>query len=152
MAHKQHTCLQSNKRSKNNAANWTKTDVFWQEKPARHGVLFCSKNTTSGATSLFQNHCIRYQGIIYRTTHIAIVSCVSQPLASAIPVTYTNSVCSEGLNFSAFHFRGNWTLQPLQLLGLMTLEGHVQTTLKYNQGLIEPPKAAIGHATHVVHA
>ena len=30
-------------------------------------------------------------------------SCVSQLLALAAPITYTNSVCAEGLHFSAFH-------------------------------------------------
>ena len=32
---------------------------------------------------------------------VAVASCVSQLLA---PVAYTNSVCAEGLHFSAFHY------------------------------------------------
>ena len=35
---------------------------------------------------------------------VAVASCVSQLLAHAAPVAYTNRVCAEGLHFSAFHF------------------------------------------------
>ena len=91
-----YTRLQRNNRSKNNVADLAKTAEFWQEKPAPPWIKFRDPTHQLSRCSCVFITCTT--GSQPPEQH----SCVSQLLAHAAPVAYTNRVCAEGLHFSAF--------------------------------------------------
>ena len=132
-ARERYTRLQCNKRSKNNVVNLAKTAAFWQEKPAppwttfrdpTHQLVQCAcvfitrlldwfspcGSTARSPALLLQVSLACFRTVLSATRVCSYTphgsccrGCVSQLLARAAPVTYTNRACAEGLHFSAFH-------------------------------------------------
>ena len=65
-----------------------KKRIFGKNPPIKHNLRIADISLCTNLSVIRRFHC----------------SCVSQLLARAAPVAYTNRVCAEGLHFSAFHF------------------------------------------------